>query len=206
MKNKFYVLLAIDGAGKSILLDNIKKIKGWSLASYDNQYVPQKYEMIACIDNKIENHTLAYFPKLSKDFKSSLYSTYIYYLNDMVIQLRKQSHVICNSYYYKIIAKNILFDGEQSYFHNQWRMLPKPDKVILLNTDPEIAWSRISNPNSLFWNEYYGDKPTQKGYIQFQQDLNTTFVRELEGIDVVKIDGNQNKEKVLESFLTIIED
>jgi thymidylate kinase len=201
---KFYVLLAIDGAGKSTLMDTISNSTNWELVTYDEDYVPNKYKIIAEIDKMMEKETLQFFPSLSKDFKSSIYSSYIYYLEDVVNRKRESSNVICNSYYYKILGKELVMDGENQKFHKYWRELPKPDKIIFLDTPPEIAYKRTPAPSKLFRNEYYGNKPTLDNFVAFQKDLREKMLGEIEGIPTEFLDGKKSVSELNKKLETIL--
>lgn len=204
MKNKFYVLLAGDSAGKSTVLDRINELENWKLVTYDKEYVPDEYDMISVINKHIADKTLALYPILHQDFKTSLYSVYIYYLHALVEKYIKEGNVICNSYYYKILAKELLQDGENSKFHDLWRTLPKPDKIIYLDTPPDLAAKRLGDLNKLVANEHYGAVPTLENFISYQSALKEKMLLEAQDVKVEMLDGTVSKEEVWNSFTKMI--
>lgn len=189
--NKFYVLLAGDNAGKSTVLNYFLERQDWQVASYDAVNVPEEYRIIRDIDATMETHTLRHFPRFSQQFKSSLYAPYIYYLRDQVQEKLKLGNVLCNSYYYKILAKDYLQGGENPPFHDEWRKLPKPDKILFLDTPPEVAASRVEDIFSLFTNEYEGDVPTIEGFVSFQHKLRERMLYEIKDIQTVFLPGDK---------------
>lgn len=204
MKKKFYVLLAGDNAGKSTILNYFHSLSDWEIVSYDSKHVPDAYDVIRVLDDKMEQETLSHFPSFSPEFKTSLYSPYVYYLRDQVIDTLKHSHVLCNSYYYKILAKDRLQGGGNVQVHNQWRDFPKPDKVLYLDTAPEVAVKRITNLNSLFTNEYEGDTPSVEGFVSFQTKLRTLMLEEIQDIPHVFIPGNKSVEEITTQITSLL--
>lgn len=195
--NKFYVLLAGDNAGKSTVLNYFLERQDWQVASYDAVNVPEEYRIIRDIDDSMETHTLKYFPQFSTEFKSSLYAPYIYYLRDQVQEKLKTGNVLCNSYYYKILAKDFLQGGDNPSFHNEWRKLPKPDRILFLDTPPEVAASRIEDIFSLFSNEYEGEVPSVTGFVSFQHKLRDRMRYEIKDIPTVFLPGDKSVAEIL---------
>lgn len=204
MKRKnFYVLLAIDGAGKSTLLELVKEIPDWLLVTYDREYIPPEYELLGKVDDALRKGEIEKFPILSRDFKSSIYSVYISYLHALTKKYWKEKNILCNSYYYKILAKDIIMDGYNEKFHKNWEKLDQPDKIIFLDTPPEVAWERIAN-KKLYNNEFYGSRPTRKGYIKFQKKLREKMFELTSNIDSIILDGCKSKEELKRAVIKLL--
>lgn len=193
-KGYFCVVLGPDGSGKTTLLKNIKNIKSnWVFTSAD----PRDLYPIEGLEYQnwaLEVHPREYVKNMLPLTRSMFYMTtlaieYEYYIWPAI---NSKSIVICDSYWYRFLAKEILLNPHGvSLFQLLPNFLPVPDLIIWLDISLDTAFSR----KELSIYEYYVEK-SFKGYKSFQEDILDKVKEMVNGIPIYNIDGNLPQEKL----------
>jgi thymidylate kinase len=107
----------------------------------------------------------------------------IVYMRDRALRCHA-SFVLVDSYYYKILAKCMLFGLVSEPIFALWRSFPQPRHVIYLDVDPATAWRRSGEGARLNAFEHYGGQGGREPFERFQADLRTLILREIRGLPV----------------------
>lgn len=164
MKRKqFIVVTGVDGSGKTTLINALSEI--------NNSWKYSNWKMFEKLMDKtfdpIGTTTPEFIESLSSFTRSALFLYNFGLQLDKIIlpALNEGNTVIADSYWYKFTAKmEITKHGDErllSFCHS----LPKPDKIIFIDTFPETALQRKS-----FFNFYetFGDKDN---FVRYQSEI-----------------------------------
>lgn len=198
---KFIVILGIDKSGKHTLFKGLKKhLPFLKFVSHDREDVPSDMEFLADLR---DHFPLTVFNEFSEELRSFIYGTMVEAKNFIVKRYLEQGYnVICDSHYYKHLAKEIVFKRGNKRIHNLWRKkLLRPDLVIFLKIKPEIAFRRAKGE---FNNQEYFVRPDKEGFVNFQKKLEKEMLKETRGLNLIFVDAEKNKNQVLKEVETII--
>lgn len=162
-KKQFVVIAGIDGSGKTTLIEALaKKESSWEFTNW------KKFEKV--IDKSFDpvgTSTPAFIEGLSPFTRSALF------LYNFGLQLDKIIHpiletggtIISDSYWYKFTAKMYVTGHGDKGLLSSCGLLLKPDKIIFLDTAPEIAFQRKMSFN---FYESFGDRDN---FVNFQTEV-----------------------------------
>jgi thymidylate kinase len=111
----------------------------------------------------------------------------------------KGETVISDSYYYKAMAKELLHNVCDPILFPLLRRLPPPDITVIIDTQPEIAFSRKRTIS-----HYEAPGLTRSSFVQFQQMMMehiSAFARES---TTFNINGNRSPNEVYQDFVDIV--
>jgi len=200
MKHKFFVLLGGDGVGKSTTLSLINK-EGWKVVSYSQEHVPGNYVAVSSIAKTVRDKAIPQFATFSSEFRSAYYHLFVAYLHDVVEKALAESHVLCDSYYYKFLAKEQVNRGNARVL-SVWRTLRKPDKIIFLDLAPEVAFERVTKVRILQKNELnLNADPSKNSFVQFQTQLVQQMLTECADVPIDFVDTAYPPKKVAEQVI-----
>lgn len=193
----FIVLVGIDGSGKSTLLERLAEAgvhtSSWhDLRSHD---VPAMLAPDAPTAIKARLTPLA----RSMFIGGHLVAQYEYLVRPA---LEQGEDVLLDSYYFKLLAKERLLGFAQPALETLCRQLPQPDGLILIDTPPELSWSRKAGALSVY--EHFGT-PTEANYLAFQRGIETSLRKATRAIPSVTLDGRQPPSALVDSALTALE-
>jgi len=201
MKYKLFVLLGGDGVGKSTTLSLINKA-GWKIVSYSQEHVPSNYTAVNSIAKTVRDEAIPEFTTFSSEFRSAYYHLFVAYLQDVVEKALSVSNVLCDSYYYKFLAKEQVNKGDARVL-SIWRTLRKPDKVIFLNLAPEVAYSRVIKIRKLQKNELaLNSDSCRSNFVNLQTKLTRHILAECTGIPIDFVSTMQPAKKVAEQVMS----
>lgn len=193
----FIVLVGIDGSGKSTLLERLAeagvRTSSWNdLRSHD---VPAMLAPDAPTAIKARLTPLA----RSMFIGGHLVAQYEYLVRPA---LEQGDDVLLDSYYFKLLAKERLLGFVQPALEELCRQLPQPDGLILIDTPPELSWSRKAGTLSVY--EHFGT-PTETNYLAFQRGIETSLRKAGRAFPSVTLDGRQTPSALADSALIALE-
>ena len=199
---KFITILGIDKSGKGTLFEGLrKKLPEFKFVSHDRKDVPSDMKFLVTLR---EQAPLFVFNSFDNNLRSFYYSTMIFAKYFLVKRYLEQGfNVICDSYYYKHLAKEVVFKRGDKEIHRVWQELPTPDLIIFLKIDPEIVFLR--SPNNLNTQEYL-ERPDRQGFVKFQKAVEKQMLKEISGTKVVFVDASKTKKQVLDQVVRVIND
>lgn len=166
---KLVVLLGIDGAGKSTIVHAHNQIDSWMTLSYDRGQIERTNPELSLVDSAMREFARNHFTGADALIQQMIYHFFITYVTGQLKTHLPEQNILCNSYYFKFLAKDCLVNGEQQNIHNTWRSLYQPDKIIFLDTDPEVVWNRLQeHSEKLYPNEYEGETLTKEDLSHFR--------------------------------------
>jgi len=200
MKGKFIVLLGGDGSGKSTTLQRIS-FPGWTVVSYSAAHVPVDYLVVRELAGVVRSQAVPLFTTYDPRFRTALYHLFVSYLADVVEKQLQTTNVVCDSYYYKFLAKEKVLKTGDLAVHESWRSYRKPDQIVYLDVPPAEAYQRIISERPLQVNEQYpGATNEQLRFESFQRDLRQACAQECRGIPWITLDGTQPPSVVAEEL------
>ena len=196
---KFIVLCGIDGAGKSFLLSGFAENPAFEIVSYDKKILKDRLLFFSSL---IDNFPFREWKEFDPELKFAYFNLIVLVQTNLIKRaIKKGKNVLCDSYYYKFLAKKEVLFGENVNL-DLWRKLPKPDFVIFLDVAPETAFERIKN--RLHWGEYF-KCPTKKDFVSFQLQVRKNILKEISNVPHIILDGNRPKRKLKEEFEKLIQ-
>lgn len=186
---KFFVLVGIDGSGKTTLLSRISfpGVVATSWRELRSHEVPATLAPDA--PTRIKNR----LPTLSRAMfiGGHLIAQYEYLVRP---ELEDGAHVLLDSYYLKLLAKERLFGTVHPALEDLCRELPPPDGVIYVDVPPCVSYRRKRGVLSPY--EYDGS-PTEASYVRFQARLANGIKMQMAHIPHVVIDGAVDIDQLL---------
>ncbi|WP_158407418.1 nucleoside/nucleotide kinase family protein [Corynebacterium glyciniphilum] len=166
----FYVLTGIDGAGKSSVIEVLSK-RGMKTCTVTPEFALSSAEYTKPLIDMKPREFFQDMPPLERStFLSLLVS--LTFERHIKPALTEGTDILCDSYWYKYAAKECVINpGSSQYLLSFFESLPSPDKVIVLETEPEVAWGRKGGSATPF--EYGGgDKyDVRAAFIDFQKKV-----------------------------------
>ncbi|MBS0585544.1 MAG: hypothetical protein JSR76_04505 [Verrucomicrobia bacterium] len=201
-QGKLIEVCGIDGAGKTTLIQGLKKSiesKGYSVfVLKPNRGDDSFYPFLSCITSIAEND-----PKLKNTaaiFKHNYFSFYLLTQRENIENaLEKNDFVILDRYLYSHKVYQKAFENDNSNFEVAYRTLPQADYIILLSLPIEIAFDRIHSrgaPIETYENYLFLEK-AQNIFINLLPEIALTKLVHKSGI----LDRNVLAEEVLEVIL-----
>jgi thymidylate kinase len=188
MPHPLLVLTGTDYAGKSSLLHGLsEELPSWTIVSYDDEFVPPRYEFIRRLKGDLVR---TIFPGgYSADMLLGWLHVTQVYLRDACAEARERGPVLVDSYFYKLLSKCVLRGLGEHAVVRSWRSFAPPEGVILLELPREELTRRVGDLSRLNAFEHHGRTPTLDGFLSFQEDLQRQLAREVEGIPVTRLDA-----------------
>ncbi|MGQ4436280.1 MULTISPECIES: dTMP kinase [unclassified Streptomyces] len=195
----FLVLLGIDGSGKTSLLSSLHhdSLVTASWRDLRNHELPSVMAPDAptVIKNRLSDVPRAMF------IGGHIVAQYEYLVRP-VTDLGK--HVLLDSYWYKVLAKEDLFDRLHPGLAELRSLLPVPDAVILLDVSPQTAYARKHSRTTPY--ERFDEPHAETGFVRFQNSLLALWEAELYGHpSVYRVDGERDFDSVLASLADVVE-
>jgi hypothetical protein len=201
---QFWTVLGGDYAGKSEVLHRLRRQTGWPVISYDDPYL-QRYPVVRWLRESafFEAYRQVGQP-YSADLAFSLLTPIVLYLRDELLRLSADGPAVVDSYYYKLLAKGIITGLADEPASAVWRDLlyPRPQGVIFLDVDPEVAWNRSCGAVNPF--EYHGAEPNWEGFARFQRDLRRAMLDQVKELPVVMVDANRPAPQVADDVIAAL--
>lgn len=202
MTGKFVVLLGGDGSGKSTALSKIH-LPGWSVVSYSASHVPVDYLVVRELASVVRSKAVPMFTRYDDRFRTAMYHLFVTYLADVVEKQLQVSNVICDSYYYKFLAKELVLKTGDTTIHNSWRNYRQPDLLMNLDVSPELAYQRIIAERPLQLNERFAAETDElNSFVTFQQAINKKCRVECSRLQWVTINGEHDPSSVASEIIT----
>ncbi|MET7640032.1 hypothetical protein [Streptomyces sp. NPDC005438] len=193
----FTVLLGPDYAGKSSVLRRLADDPSWTVVSYDRGLLDTGSPLVGRVRDEFLAEALCDPGRYSPDLVLSLLQVAVVHLRDRVATAPRDTHVLVDSYYFKILAKCHLLGLRNEALFSWWRGFPQPERVLFLDVTPDLAWRRSghgADANSL---EHYGERPTAQTFQSFQTDLRRTLLTEVSHLDVTTIEPGHTIEETV---------
>ncbi|WKZ23747.1 MAG: hypothetical protein QY312_03205 [Candidatus Dojkabacteria bacterium] len=171
---KFIVLLGGDGAGKTSVIKNLG-LDCCSVISYSETPVSNRIESMCEIEKIVRKDLLPQFSTMSPQFRVAVYNLFVAYMAESISHEICRNNVICDSYYYKFMAKEIL-SGVDANQLQIWKTLQRPDAVVYLDADPRLAYRRIKKTRAIQSNEKFVDDREEEGFIRLQKRLKEQMI------------------------------
>lgn len=196
---KFGVLVGIDGSGKTTLLkqlsgNNVPTENWTNLRSYPDPLVLAP-ESPTEIRQRLSPLTRAMF------IGGLLIAEYEYLVRP---KLKQNNSVLLDSYYFKLLAKESIYQKVDPVFYNLCDELPRPDIVFFLEMDPREAYKRkiMHAPLSPY---EYTNAGTDEDFVNFQTRLIELIESFLKNIQTVRINGMNPPDIVVKDALLELE-
>jgi thymidylate kinase len=198
---KFFVLVGIDGSGKTTLLSQIS-FPGVVTTSWREL---RSHEVPATLAPDAPTRIKNRLPALSRAMfiGGHLIAQYEYLVRP---ELEDGAHVVLDSYYLKLLAKEQLFGTVHPALEDLCRELPPPDGIIYVDVPPRVCYRRKCGVLSPY---EYDDSPTEASYVRFQARLANAIKMQIAHIPHVVIDGTVDidqlsltAEQAIEKLLT----
>jgi thymidylate kinase len=165
---KFVVLLGIDGAGKSTVLEELRRrgtpVVSWQMTlgitdlrhAYGHPDIIAEYPMIRA---KLRPRTRAL------EFLMFYAAMYEYLIEPT---LHEGKTIVADSYFYKQLAKEEVEGRSHPLLFQADNGLPEPDHVIFLDVPPEVAYRRKRGEVSV---AEAGEGRDEAGFVGLQREL-----------------------------------
>lgn len=186
---RFLVLVGIDGSGKTTLLSRLS-LPGVMTTSWREL---RGHDVPATLAPDAPTLIKNRLPVLSRAMfvGGHLVAQYEYLVRP---QLDSGAHVLLDSYYFKLLAKERLFGTAHQALEDLCRELPQPDGVIYIDVPPLMSYQRKRGLLSPY--ECDGH-PTEASYIRFQTSLATAIRTQISDVPNVVIDGTADTDQLL---------
>jgi thymidylate kinase len=183
--NPFFVLIGGDGAGKSTALGELSQRAEIEVVSLESLAASSRYDFVATARRVLFDKVLA--GKYTDQLKLSCLHLTVMCLHDAVSRARLERPVLVDGYYYKLLAKAMVFGFADPALVAAWRALPRPTRVVHLAIDPERAFDRIGRAEKINALEHAGDVPSREAFVRFQRRMITCMLDEVSGIELVEV-------------------
>jgi thymidylate kinase len=183
-RGKLGVLVGMDGSGKSTVLRSLRE-QGCIVADWKDL---RSHEEVAFWAPQRPREVRAKLKPMSRAMfvASHLVAEYEYVIEPA---LSMGQNVLADSYYFKWLAKESIYEQTHAIFYTVCDALPKPDLVIVLELSPELAFRRKIVGLSPF--EYF-EQPTLADFAQFQRNVMGVILEKARDMPVVSIDATQD--------------
>lgn len=180
---RFIVLVGIDGSGKTSLLSSLgtPRLITSSWRDLRNHELPAVMapEAPTAIKNRLTAVPRAMF------IGGHIVAQYEYLVRP---QLALGRDVLLDSYWYKVAAKEHILGRLHPSLSELCELLPVPDAVIVLETDPGVAFTRKRGRPAPY--EYF-QRPVEEDFHRFQSCLRDRLDDALAGHPAVhRLDAN----------------
>jgi hypothetical protein len=160
-------------------------VPDWCLVSVDSPFVAAEHAVLSQLKRALVADTLPGFGSVhSTDFVLSLLQTAVVYLRDRILAADRDTPVLVDSYYYKILAKCRLVGADDHPMFAWWRGFPQPRQVLYLAVTPDVAWDRCAAGARVNRLEHYGTRPDRDAFEFFQVDLHKLMLDEVRDLPV----------------------
>jgi len=203
--SRFWAVLGADYAGKSEVLQTVRRETGWQVISYDDPYV-EGHRVVQWLREFAFFEAYRRFGRpYSAELVFSLLTPVVLYLRDEAVRMSAHGPAVVDSYYYKLLAKGIITGIADEHACAVWRswLRPQPQGVVFLDVAPEVAWTRASGTVNPF--EYHGTEATWEGFARFQRDLRGVMLDEIKELPSVKVDANGPAVSVAADVITALQ-
>jgi thymidylate kinase len=179
---KFLVLLGTDGSGKSTVLSRVR-LPGLVTASWRDL---RSHDLPAMLAADAPTHIKDRLPGLSRAMfiGGHLVAQYEYLVRP---QTDIGNHVLLDSYYFKLLAKERLLGTVHPVLEELCAELPAPDGVIYLDVPAHTGLARKAGAISSY--ECFGE-PTPPSFLTFQTRLAAMLKDELARLPHVVVSGD----------------
>jgi thymidylate kinase len=190
------VLLGGDGAGKSSVLRRLREVRpGWSYASIDpaDLYpLPGLNYMDWAATTPPRTYIGVWEPLSRASFLAHVLS--LCYEERILPELARGNTVICDSYYYRIWAKEQMLSSPGSELVAALgRLMRRPDLALWLDVDTATAWQRSGMRCEAY--EAVGDR-SYEGFLRMQEGVRRLVLDELAAGPLRHIDASRPVEDI----------
>ncbi len=187
---RFAVVVGIDGSGKSTLLRQLN-LPGTTVASWQDLRSHEAPATLApdsptAIRNRVSPLARAMF------IGGHLVAQYEYLVRP---RLEAGLNVVLDSYHYKLLAKERLFEASDDSLERLCEQLPRPDAVVFIDVEPAMAFRRKGGSLSSY--EHRGEASLEN-FIEFQLALRSLVLQQLADVPHVIVDGSCPPRSLLE--------
>ena len=201
----FVVLCGLDGSGKTTVLNKLTKVYNeilvthWGDLNIRNDQNQKEWFQIG--DNPAK-----YVQTLSPIQRSLYLSSMVWNSYENLIQpalYKPNKFVISDSYFYKIWAKEKVYNLCDPIFYELCLKLPRPQKIIFLDVKPEESYKRKTEIS-----EYETNGSSYKDYINFQSHVRYEILNILSNINnnnIVFIDANGTLDSTYNNVLKTLD-
>ena len=198
------VLLGSDGSGKTSLYNAIRHQRPeWK---YISAQPDELYPMsgLEYMNWALETHPRSYVKKLkpltrSLFFMKTLAIEYEYHIKPA---LQGGRIVVCDSYFYRFLAKEMIQNTEGSkLFTHLRKFFPLPNLTLWMEVPAMVAYKR-AQPLSSF---EYGIDSSYSGFSDFQNQVQNLVREMVTGVPMHELDGARSVEANCELVVEIIE-
>lgn len=196
-RGHFIVLIGIDGSGKSTLLRALADAGVHTTSWHDLR----SHDVPAMLAPNAPTEIKARLTPLSRSMfiGGHLVAQYEYLVRPA---LDLGQDVVLDSYYFKLLAKERLLGFAQPALESLCLELPQPDALILIDTPPELSWSRKAGELSSY--EHFG-APTRSNYLAFQEGIDAALRDAAHTLPSAVLDGRQLPSALLADALEAID-
>lgn len=183
---KFYVLEGIDGTGKTEHATRLAKEFG----------LTHFFDPGSTVQSNAIRKLLLEVEGMSQSTRALLYTAARneFVLQKLIPALKAGQNVICERYYFSTMVYQ---HGALpwSVFNELHSNMPKPDKVIFLDIDPEVAMRRDANP----------DEASIKGKgIEFFSEHNSRYRNVIKGHNSTIVNANPSLDEVYLNIVRVL--
>jgi thymidylate kinase len=181
-RGRFLVVVGIDGSGKSTLLRRLD-LPGTVVASWQDL---RSHEAAATLAPDSPTQIRNRVPSLARAMfiGGHLVAQYEYLVRP---RIKAGVNVVLDSYHYKLLAKERLFDASDESLERLCTQLPRPDSVVFVDVEPAEAFRRKAGDLSAY--EHRGS-PTRANFVEFQTELRRLVLEQLIDTPHVIVDGS----------------
>ena len=197
--NTFVCLLGIDGGGKTTALQYMRDELKLEFESSCWSSFRHMAQVPGISEHKDAGVVLNSLPPKSRAAAVTLITTLIYEAN---IAPRLDSNIpqISECFYYRILAKELIYGVAESWCYDIMRSLPSPALTIAIVNDPQIAYQRKRKPLSRY--EYF---TTPDDFPNFQTKVWTLSLEEAYShSEVVEIPNDQGIPELANNIVKVL--
>jgi len=194
--SRFFVVTGIDGAGKSSLLQRVRKLRpDWEVSSYQPaDWLP--HERLPHFDWEFERHPKEVVHQLAPRSRASFLLNMFFAHWDYWIapRLAAGKVVVMDSYFYRFVAKERVLGRVPDFFYDAVSDLPGANVVLLASIAPEEAARR----KTTFDTHEVFDESTEESFLAFQYAVleHLEAICKESGSRVVSFDATASQEEV----------
>ncbi|MEV0319431.1 hypothetical protein ACIBKX_37670 [Streptomyces sp. NPDC050658] len=202
----FCVLLGPDHAGKSTVLDRLRRAEPqWRTLSVDDAHLAPEHALIGRLRRDVVKDIAPHPESWSTEFLTTLVQTAVVHLRDQLLRDDgPRRPVVVDSYYYKLLAKCRLAGAPDGPLFDWWRTFPRPRRVIYLDVPPETTWRRAGQGAGLNILEYYGPRPEWDAFRRYQTDLAKTMRDEIQSLPVTVVGEHDRPEDTVAAIREVL--